>query len=189
MAPFTVMVIMEACTIALTILAKTTITGGMSPFFFVVYTNAVGFLLLLPFSFLLHRERTDQSIFTFPLLVRIFLLGLTGIAISENLAFVGLSYSSPIVVCATGLLVPSISFLLSILLRTKKPNLSSSGSQAKLLAPWFQSLERAIVVELYKGPFIRKSFFFYGNITGLTMYPNSLCSTQHQIVGFSVVFC
>ncbi|KAK8512889.1 hypothetical protein V6N13_090371 [Hibiscus sabdariffa] len=162
-APFTVMVIMEACTIALTILAKTAITGGMSPFVFVVYTNAVGSLLLLPFSFLFHRERssrTDQSLFTFPLLARVFLLGLTGIAISQNLAFLGLSYSSPIVVCATGLLIPSISFLLSILLRTRKPDLSSStGSQAKVIGT-LVSIIGAIVVELYKGPFIRKSLFF-----------------------------
>ncbi|KAE8687992.1 WAT1-related protein [Hibiscus syriacus] len=162
MAPFTVMVIMEACTIALTILAKTAMTGGMSPFVFVVYTNAVGSLLLLPFSFLFHRERTEQSIFSFPLLVRIFLLGLTGIAISQNFAFVGLSYSSPIVVCATGLLIPSLSFLLSIFLRTTKPDLGSTGSQAKVIGT-LVSIIGALVVELYKGPFIRKSFFFHGN--------------------------
>ncbi|GMI70744.1 Resistance to Phytophthora parasitica 1, Usually multiple acids move in and out Transporters 36 [Hibiscus trionum] len=162
MAPFTVMVIMEACTIALTILAKTAMTAGMSPFVFVVYANAVGSLLLLPFSFLFHRERTDQSLFSFPLLVRVFFLGLTGIALSQNLAFVGLSYSSPIVVCATGLLIPSISFLLSIVLRTKKPDLSGTGSRAKVIGT-LVSIVGAIVVELYKGPFIRKSFFFYGN--------------------------
>ncbi|KAE8704971.1 WAT1-related protein [Hibiscus syriacus] len=115
-APFTVMVIMEACTIALTILAKTALAGGLSPFVFVVYTNAIGSSLLLPFSFLYHRrESKQQSLFTFPL--RIFFLGLTGIAVSQNLAFLGLSYSSPIVVCATGLLLPCLSFLLSIILR------------------------------------------------------------------------
>ncbi|OMO89910.1 Drug/metabolite transporter [Corchorus olitorius] len=115
--PFMAMVTMEGCTIALTILAKTALTGGLSPFVFVVYTNAVGSFLLLPFSFLYHRnQRIEQSLFSFPLLVRIFFLGLTGIAISQNLAFVGLSYSSPIVVCAMGLLFPSLSFLLSIFL-------------------------------------------------------------------------
>lgn len=54
--PFVSMVIMEACTIALTIMAKTAITGGMSPFVFVVYTNAFGSILLLPFSFFFHRN-------------------------------------------------------------------------------------------------------------------------------------
>ncbi|XP_039006665.1 WAT1-related protein At1g70260-like [Hibiscus syriacus] len=153
MAPFTAMVIMEAYTIALTILAKTTITAGMSPFVFVVYTNAVGSLLLLPFSFLFHRERTDWSLLTFPLLVRIFLLGLTGIAISQNLAFVGLSYSSPIVVCATRLLIPSISFLLSIILMKTKPDWSSSSSSQAQVIGTLVSIIGAIAVEQYKGPF------------------------------------
>ncbi|GMI74962.1 Resistance to Phytophthora parasitica 1, Usually multiple acids move in and out Transporters 36 [Hibiscus trionum] len=156
-APFTVMVVMEACTIALTILAKTALTGGLSPFVFVVYTNAVGSSLLLPFSFLYHRrERTQQSLFAFPLLLRIFFLGLTGIAISQNLAFLGLSYSSPIVVCATGLLLPSISFLLSIILRTTRLDWGSSGCRAKLIGTLI-SVAGIIVVELYRGPFIRTS--------------------------------
>ncbi|XP_039068913.1 WAT1-related protein At1g70260-like [Hibiscus syriacus] len=156
-APFTVMVIMEACTIALTILAKTALTGGVSPFVFVVYTNAIGSFLLLPFSFLYHRrESTQQSLFTFPLLLRIFFLGLTGIAISQNLAFLGLSYSSPIVVCATGLLLPSISFLLSIILRTIKLDWRSSSSQAKIMGTLI-SITGFIFVELYRGPFIRTS--------------------------------
>ncbi|XVE92478.1 hypothetical protein REPUB_Repub01dG0100500 [Reevesia pubescens] len=160
-APFTVMVIMEGCTIALTILAKSFITGGMSPFVFVAYTNAIGSLLLLPFSFLFHyRERTEQLLFTFPPLVRIFLLGLTGIAISQNLAFLGLSYSSPIVVCATGLLLPSISFLLSIVLRTTRLDWRRSSSQGKVIGTLI-SITGAVVVALYKGPFIRKSSFFY----------------------------
>ncbi|EOY00432.1 hypothetical protein QUC31_014281 [Theobroma cacao] len=160
--PFTLMVIMEGCTIGLTILAKTAITGGMSPFVFVVYTNAIGSLLLLPLSFIFHRERTEQSLLTFPLLVRIFFLGLTGIAVSQNLAFVGLSYSSPIVVCAMGLLIPSLSFLLSIIPRTTRLDWRNSSSQAKLMGTLI-SITGAAVVELYKGPFIRKSSYFYAH--------------------------
>ncbi|XVE85022.1 hypothetical protein DITRI_Ditri17bG0059200 [Diplodiscus trichospermus] len=160
-APFIAMVIMEGCTVALTILAKTAITGGMSPFVFVVYTNAVGSLLLLPFSCLFHRrERTEQPLFTLRFLVRIFFLGLTGIAISQNLAFMGLSYSSPIVVCATGLLIPSICFVLSIILRRTRLDWRRSSCQVKVIGTLI-SIMGALVVELYKGPFIRKSSFFY----------------------------
>lgn len=54
--PFIAMALMEACTIALTILAKTALTGGMSPFVFIVYTNALGSLVLLPYSFFFHRD-------------------------------------------------------------------------------------------------------------------------------------
>lgn len=61
-APFVVMVIMEGCTIALTIMAKTAISGGMSPFVFVLYTNALGSIILFPCSFLFHRERSILSL-------------------------------------------------------------------------------------------------------------------------------
>lgn len=54
--PFIVMVIMEGCTIGLTIFAKTAITNGMSPFVFIVYTNALATIVLFPSSFLLNHQ-------------------------------------------------------------------------------------------------------------------------------------
>ncbi|KAF8102243.1 hypothetical protein N665_0199s0018 [Sinapis alba] len=153
--PFVAMVIMEACTIALTILAKTALTGGMSPFVFVVYTNAFGSILLLPFSFFFHRnDRTEESIFTWPLLVRVFFLGFTGIFLFQNLAFVGLSFSSPIVVCAMGLLIPSFSFFLNLILGRSKLDWRNMSTRAKVVGAMI-SLSGAFVEELYKGPFIR----------------------------------
>ncbi|KAF4396802.1 hypothetical protein F8388_004770 [Cannabis sativa] len=131
--PFGAMVTMEGCTIILTIWAKTVITNGMSPFVFVVYTHALSSIFLLPFSFFYHRnDKTDEEpIFNLNFFLRIFLLGLTGITIPQNLAFLGLSYSSPIVVCAMGLTFPSLSFLLSILLRTTKVDWRSRSFQTK----------------------------------------------------------
>ncbi|EOA35311.1 hypothetical protein CARUB_v10020485mg [Capsella rubella] len=153
--PFVAMAIMEACTIALTIMAKTALTGGMSPFVFVVYTNAFGSILLLPFSFFFHRnDRTEQSIFSWPLLVRVFFLGFTGVFMFQNLAFVGLSFSSPIVVCAMGLQIPTFSFLLSILLGKSKLDWRNTSTRAKVMGAII-SLSGAFVEELYKGPFIR----------------------------------
>ncbi|KAL4280011.1 hypothetical protein GQ457_03G007830 [Hibiscus cannabinus] len=164
-APFTVMVIMEACTIALTILAKTALTAGVSPFVFVLYTNAIGSSLLLPFSFLYHRtERspssplytTQQSLFTFPLLLRIFFMGLTGIAISQNLAFLGLSYSSPIVIKVEEKTNQNDVLKFHNYHRTTKLDWRSSSSQTKLMATLI-SIAGFIFVELYRGPFIRTS--------------------------------
>ena len=57
--PSTVMFIMEFCTISLTIMAKTIISRGMSPFVFVVYTNALGSILLLLYSCLCYRNQYD----------------------------------------------------------------------------------------------------------------------------------
>lgn len=55
MLPFLVMVVMEGCTIALTIWAKTAMTDyDMSPFVFVVYTQALSSIILLLYSFIFH---------------------------------------------------------------------------------------------------------------------------------------
>ena len=61
--PFIIMVIMEGWTIGLTIFAKTAITNGMSPFVFIVYTNALATILLFPSSFLSHQEDRSFSFF------------------------------------------------------------------------------------------------------------------------------
>ncbi|XP_065864313.1 WAT1-related protein At1g70260 [Euphorbia lathyris] len=153
--PFVIMVIMEGCTIGLTILAKTAMSGGMSPFVFVVYTNALSTLFLFPFSFFFHRhERVEQSLFTFPLFLRFCFLGFTGVALSQNLAFLGLNYSSPIVVCAMGLLIPSFSFFLSIFLRKTELKWRRSSFQSKVIGSLI-SMVGAFLVAFYKGPFVR----------------------------------
>uniref|UniRef100_A0A7N0V8Q3 WAT1-related protein n=1 Tax=Kalanchoe fedtschenkoi TaxID=63787 RepID=A0A7N0V8Q3_KALFE len=133
--PFAVMVSMEGLTIALTVLAKTVMTKGMSPFVFVFYSTALSSILLLPHSFAIfqNEHRAQQPVFTPSLLLRFFLLGLTGIAIPQNLAFTGLRYSSPFVVCAMGLLIPSFSFILALLLRITKVKWDKSYSRAKII--------------------------------------------------------
>lgn len=55
MLPFSVMVVMECCTIVLTIWAKTAMTDyDMSPFVFVVYTHALSSIILLLYTFVFH---------------------------------------------------------------------------------------------------------------------------------------
>lgn len=152
--PCAAMVVVEGSIIALTIMASTAMARGMSPFVFVVYTNILGSIILLPYSFLYERERSEVSILTFKFLLRVFLLGLIGIAIAQNLAFVGLSYSSPIVACGMANQIPAFSFILGIILRTAKFDWKSSGSQARLLGTLI-SVAGAISLTLYRGPTIR----------------------------------
>lgn len=150
--PCAAMVLMEGAIIALTIMASTAMARGMSPFVFVVYTNALGSLILLPYSF--SKDRSEAPILTFPFLVRVFLLGLIGITMAQNLAFVGLSYSSPIVACGMANQIPALSFILGLVLRTTKFDWKSSGSVARVLGTLI-SLSGAISLTLYKGPAIR----------------------------------
>ncbi|XP_042053441.1 WAT1-related protein At1g70260-like isoform X2 [Salvia splendens] len=127
------MVVVEGCIIGLTIMASTAMAKGMSPFVFVVYTNALSSLILLPYSFFFDTNR---------------------VTISQNLAFVGLSYSSPIVACGFANQMPALSFILAILLRSTKFDWKRSGSLARLIGTLI-SFGGAISLTLYKGPTIK----------------------------------
>ncbi|XP_057810957.1 WAT1-related protein At1g70260-like [Salvia miltiorrhiza] len=157
-APCAAMVLVEGSIIALTIMASTAMARGMSPFVFVVYTNILGSIILLPYCFFYERERSEEAILTFKFLVRVFLLGFIGITIAQNLAYVGLSYSSPIVACGMANQIPAFSFILGIILRTIKFNWKSSGSQARVLGTLI-SFAGAILVTLYRGPTIKNHSF------------------------------
>ncbi|KAK4488851.1 hypothetical protein RD792_004641 [Penstemon davidsonii] len=152
--PSTAMVVVEGCIIGLTIMANTAMARGMSPFVFVVYTNALATIILLPYSYFYDRDRSDEPFFTWPFLLRVFLLGLIGVTIAQNLAFVGLSYSSPIVACGMANQMPALSFILGIILRITKFDWKSCGTQARIIGTLI-SLMGAISITLYKGPTIR----------------------------------
>ncbi|XP_029125720.1 WAT1-related protein At1g70260 isoform X2 [Cajanus cajan] len=154
--PFIVLVIMEGWTIGLTIFAKTAISNGMSPFVFIVYTNALATIILFPCSFLSQQEnRKERPTFTFSLFMRFLFLGFTGITMTQNFLFLGLCYSSPILVCAMGHLIPTFNFLLSLILR-KTLNLRSPVIQVQVIGI-LVSIMGAVVAEVFKGPLVRPS--------------------------------
>ncbi|MED6210496.1 hypothetical protein PIB30_064596 [Stylosanthes scabra] len=152
------MVMMEGFSIALTIFAKTELNNGMSPFVFIVYTNALATIILFPSSFLLHNNNGGRKEptppFTFSLFMRFLLLGFTGITMTQSFSFLGLSYSSPILVCAMGLLIPTFNFLLSLIFRETELNLRSSGFQVQVIGVMI-SIMGGLEAELFKGPLIR----------------------------------
>ncbi|KAH6770753.1 hypothetical protein C2S52_015556 [Perilla frutescens var. hirtella] len=92
------------------------------------------------------------------------------VTIGQNVAFVGLSYSSPIVACGMANQMPAFSFILAIILRTTKLNWKRSGSQARFIGTLI-SLGGAISLALYKGPTIR-------NHSSLTLPPRLLVFTS-----------
>ncbi|KAL8253652.1 hypothetical protein R6Q59_031873 [Mikania micrantha] len=56
--PCMLMALMEFCTIGLTILASTVLAKGLSPLVFVVYTNALSSIFLLPYNTFIHTRNT-----------------------------------------------------------------------------------------------------------------------------------
>ncbi|KAI8543618.1 hypothetical protein RHMOL_Rhmol08G0232200 [Rhododendron molle] len=76
LVPFAAMVMVESFDAGLSTVSKAAFSEGMSHFVFVVYSNAIATLILLPSSFLFHR--TTRPPLTFSLLCKFFLLSLIG---------------------------------------------------------------------------------------------------------------
>ncbi|KAJ6411713.1 hypothetical protein OIU84_008317 [Salix udensis] len=106
--PFAAMVMVECLDVGLTTLSKAAMSKGMSRFVFVVYSNALATLILLP-CVIFHRAKRPPV--TFSLLCKFFLLSLVGITLMQNCVFAGVSYSSPTLASAMGQLIPAFHFL------------------------------------------------------------------------------
>ncbi|KAF9606969.1 hypothetical protein IFM89_030267 [Coptis chinensis] len=146
--PFVAMITVECTDVGQTTLSKAAMSRGMSPFVYVVYSNAVGTLLLFP-SFMIQRRKHPSL--TFSLLWKCFLLGLIGICVGQILGFIGIRYSSPTLASAMGNLIPAFTFLLAIIFRMEILDLRKSSSQTKSLGV-IVSISGAFIVTLYNGP-------------------------------------
>lgn len=150
--PFALMLMVECTEVGTTTLAKAAINNGMSKFVYVVYVNALGTLILLPY-FIIQSQRSNRPPLTLSLLCRFFALGLLGICLLQIFAYIGIGYSSPTLGAAMGNLIPAFTFLLAIIFGMEKLELRKSSSQAKTLGATL-AIAGAFVMTLYKGPTI-----------------------------------
>lgn len=102
---------------------------------------------------------------------------------TQTFSFLGLSYSSPMLVCVTvmGHLIPTFNFLLSLILRKRELNLRSYGIQVQVIGI-LVSIMGAVLAEFLKGPLIRPSSHQLRHTQQL------LSSPQNQNFVFLVAF-
>ncbi|KAH7867382.1 hypothetical protein Vadar_032764 [Vaccinium darrowii] len=192
--PFAAMVMVECFDVGLTTLSKAAMSKGMSHFVFVVYSNALATLILLPSSFLFHR--TKRPPLNFSLLCKFFFLSLIGITVMQNCVFTGISYSSPTLGSAISNLVPAFTFLLAVIVRMEKVDLRSSRSRVKIMGT-LVSISGALIVTLYKGPSIGSLPVQSPSIPSEGSFPsqpslfNMLATKSNWILGglFLVIAC
>ncbi|THG02850.1 hypothetical protein TEA_021774 [Camellia sinensis var. sinensis] len=132
--PFAVMIMLECGDVCAMTLGKAALNIGMNNLVFVVYYNALGTLILLPF-FIFHRLR---------------------ICLAQICGYTGINYSSPTLASAMGNLLPAFTFLLAIIFRMEKFDLRRPSSQAKSVGT-IVAVSGAFVMILYRGPLITTS--------------------------------
>ncbi|XP_071702539.1 WAT1-related protein At3g28050-like [Rutidosis leptorrhynchoides] len=172
--PFAAMVMVECGEVGMITLGKAAMNDGLTSLVYVVYYNALGTILLLP-NFIIHSCRNNRPPLTLSVLSKLFGLGLLGICLLQVCAYAGINYSSPTLAAALGNLIPAFTFLLAIIFRIEKFDISKSTSQAKALGT-VVAITGAFVMTFYQGPALIKL------IVGHVSHKNLLLATESNWV-------
>ncbi|KAL8162160.1 hypothetical protein V2J09_013649 [Rumex salicifolius] len=163
--PFAAMVAVEIIEMGLVTLSKAAMTRGMNNYVFVVYYNALGTLILLPF-FVRHYLSGKRPLLTFHILYQLFLLGFIGICLLHICLYAGIRYIPPALAASIGNMIPAFIFLLAIIFRMEKLEIRKAISQVKVLGT-IVSIAGVFIVTFYKGPSLLTSQTFAGSAHSL----------------------
>ncbi|XP_019177859.1 PREDICTED: WAT1-related protein At4g30420-like [Ipomoea nil] len=131
---------------------RASLLQGMSSMVFVVYRQAIAFLLIAPVAYISSRRRNTSSCrMGWKSFWLIFLLALIGITISQNIYFEGIYLASSSTASATGNLVPAITFLVAWPIGLEKVQMGSVRSMAKIFGTLICAVG-AICMAFVKGP-------------------------------------
>ncbi|ESW27393.1 hypothetical protein PHAVU_003G198100 [Phaseolus vulgaris] len=147
-SPFAAMIMVECLDVGLSTLGKAAMNRGMNHFVFVLYSNAIATLILLPLAFFINR--TTRPPLSLALLCKFFLVGALCITVMQNCVFTAIDYSSPTLGSAMSNLSPAATFVLAVIFGMEKLNIGSSISQIKVTGTLL-SISGALLVTLYKG--------------------------------------
>ncbi|XP_072980240.1 WAT1-related protein At5g64700-like [Typha angustifolia] len=149
---YVILVVNQMMYTGLYIISKAAFNRGMSTIVFIVYRQAAGSILLLPFA-IAFRRKTFMKL-TFSELWKVFSLALFGITLNIEFSYASLKYTSATLASALTNSVPVLTFCFALLFRTEKIKLKSSSGIAKATGIAV-SIAGIFVIALYGGPLIK----------------------------------
>ncbi|XVF12809.1 hypothetical protein REPUB_Repub08aG0152000 [Reevesia pubescens] len=152
---YVVMVLLQLSYGASVILVKIAFARGLNQFVFVAYRHIIALLLLGPIAYIL--ERRQRPSLSYAVFAKIFLLSSLGTTIYFNVFYLGLTYTSPTVASALNNLVPSLTFLMAVLLRMERVKIRSASGQAKVVGTII-CIGGSLVFTFWKGGYQLKGF-------------------------------
>nr|GMC79295.1 WAT1-related protein At5g07050-like [Ipomoea batatas]GMC90265.1 WAT1-related protein At5g07050-like [Ipomoea batatas] len=146
--PFIAMICMQFGYAGMNIITKVSLNRGMSHYALVVYRNAFATAVIAPFALLLERKIRPKM--TFSIFMQIFVLGLLGPVVDQNLYYAGLKFTSPTFSCGMSNILPAMAFVMGVVCKMEKVNIKKVRCQAKVIGT-LVTLGGAMVMTLYKG--------------------------------------
>ncbi|KAG4954283.1 hypothetical protein JHK87_039877 [Glycine soja] len=157
------------------IIIKATLDHGMSRIVLTVYRNAIAAIMLAPWCKNV-RPKMTMSVF-----MQILALGFLEPVIDQSFTCLGMQYTSASFASAIMNAVPSVTFVLAVILRLERLKLKELHSQAKLIGT-LVSFGGALLMTLYKGPQI--NLFDHPNTTHQKIDEcNSYQGQKHWVTG------
>ncbi|XP_048551670.1 WAT1-related protein At1g68170-like [Triticum urartu] len=148
--PVSAMVVVEFIFSALQIFIKLALDDGMDVRVLVAYRLMFGAAFLCPLAFLIERKKRPPL--TVKVVTGLFLCGLFGITINQNLLVLAIKLTnSTTIVTALSNLTPQSTFIVAILTRMETLKLRKPSGQAKL-GGTLVGLGGAMLLTFYKGP-------------------------------------
>ncbi|KAB5557546.1 hypothetical protein DKX38_008455 [Salix brachista] len=147
--PHLLMILVQIGLSFLYFIAEAVFNHGMNPHVFVTYRYIVGSLVMFPLAYFLERKARPKL--TILLFLEIFVLSLLGASLTINMYFASLKYTSPTFVATMNNTVPSMTFIIAVILRLEIVDLRNPRGIAKIVGTLL-SLAGVLTVTLYKGP-------------------------------------
>nr|AFK34273.1 unknown [Lotus japonicus] len=149
--PYIAMISLQFGFAGMNIITKVSLNRGMSHYVLVVYRHAFATAAIAPFALVLERKVRPRI--TFVMFMQMFVLGLLGPVIDQNLYYAGLKFTSPTYSCALSNVLPAMTFLMAVIFRMEKVDIRKVRCQAKVLGTGV-TVAGAMLMTLYKGKVI-----------------------------------
>ncbi|KAK2442217.1 WAT1-related protein [Trifolium repens] len=131
------------------IFGKDFLNRGMSRFVFIVYRNAMAAVAVAPFALIFERKKRPKM--TLSIFLQIMVLGFLEPVFNQSFTYLGMKYTSASFTSAIMNAVPSITFLLAVIVRLELLKWKDIRSQAKVFGT-LVTFGGALVMAIYKGP-------------------------------------
>ncbi|PON56460.1 Plant-drug/metabolite exporter [Parasponia andersonii] len=146
--PYVLCLFCNVCAAGYYMVSKVSLNKGLSRYVLVTYGYAFGTLATALLAFLFERNKTCKM--TIPVLRNCFLIGVLGAVLARTMFFMGLQYTSQAFASALSNIFPAFTFVLAVLFRMEKLDITKHSSQAKI-GGTILSFIGAIVMSLVKG--------------------------------------
>ncbi|CAL0322899.1 unnamed protein product [Lupinus luteus] len=127
--PYIAMISLQFGYAGMIIIAKVSLNNGMSHYVLVVYRHVFATLAIAPFAIVLERKIRPKI--TFVMFIQMFMLGLLGPVIDQNLYYAGLKFTSPTYSCAINNMLPAMTFVMAVIFRNYEPVENTDHSNDK----------------------------------------------------------